>query len=110
MIGAEDKICLIHEHRTMLLIRMFDEGAGRSVARLADDIAAAAKIIHKRLSHCDEIQSLPRGLFILALKQVMDSFIAGLLTGVSMRFVHAAGHLGRSAHAWALNAPSRSPS
>jgi hypothetical protein len=37
-------------------------------------------MIQNALSNCEEIQHAARGLFVLALQQVVDSFIAGLLT------------------------------
>jgi len=41
---------------------------------------AAAKRIQNAISNFDEIHNSTRGLFVLALQQVVDSFIADLLT------------------------------
>jgi len=75
---------LIHEYRTALLNRMFDEICRKSppscTEQVPDDILATAKIIQNALSNADEIHNPSRGPFVLALQQVVDSFIAGLLT------------------------------
>jgi len=84
MLSKEDKIRLIHKCRSALLDRMFDElcckSPGSNRERVSDEIVAAAKRIQKALSDSVEIPNPTRGLFVLALQQVVDSFIAGLLT------------------------------
>lgn len=79
----EDKIRLIHEFRTALLDRTFDElcrKSGSSIEQVSEQIVATAQIIQNALANSEEIHSPARGLFVLALQQVVDSFIAGLLT------------------------------
>jgi hypothetical protein len=75
---------LIHDNRTVSLNRMFDElcrkAANSSAEQVAHDIVYTAQAIQNVLSDSDEIQHPARGLFVLALQQVVDSFIAGLLT------------------------------
>jgi len=75
---------LIHENRTVLLNRMFDElgrdGANSSAEQVARDIVSTAQAIQNALSDSDEIEHPARGIFVLAMQQVVDSFIAGLLT------------------------------
>jgi len=48
MVSQEDKIRLIHEHRTALVNRMFDElrrkSPSSSTVQLADDRVATAKL------------------------------------------------------------------
>jgi hypothetical protein len=61
LLTQEDGIRLIHDHRTALLNRMFDELCRKPGSLFAEQV-----------SH-------PRGLFILALQQVVDSFIFVLL-------------------------------
>jgi len=76
MFSKEDKIQLIHECRTALLNRMFDEFSRRphsSARQVSDEIIATAHAIRSALSESDAIGSL-------VLQQVVDSFIAGLLT------------------------------
>ncbi len=84
MLTQEDRIRLIHDNRTVLLNRMFEElcrkPATSSAERVSRDIVATAKVIRNILSDSDEIQNPARGLFVLALQQVVDSLIAGLLT------------------------------
>jgi hypothetical protein len=83
MLNEEDKIRLIHECRTALLNRMFDDFSrlsGFSAEELSDEIVATAQTIRSALSESDTIGSPARALFVLALQQVVDSFIAGLLT------------------------------
>ena len=91
MLSSEDKIRLIHEHRTALFNRMFDELClkipGRSAEQVGDDTIAAATIIQEVLSTCDEIQHPPRGLFVRVLQQIVDSFIAGLLRGEAFEWL-----------------------
>ena len=83
MLSEEDKIRLIHECRTALLNRMFDDFSrlsGFGAEELSDEIVATAHAIRSALSESDAIGSPGRALFVLALQQVVDSFIARLLT------------------------------
>jgi len=84
MLTQEEKVRLIHDNRTVLLNRMFDElchkPASSSAEQVAHDIVATAKGIQNALSDSDEIQNPARGLFVLALQHVVDSLIAGLLS------------------------------
>ncbi len=83
LLSSEVKIRLIHEHRSTLLNRMFDElclkAPGRSAEQVEHDIIVAAR------SHPEGFLELRRnptpdaGLLVLALHQIVDSFIAGLL-------------------------------
>ena len=63
---------------------MFDvlcrKSPSSSAEQVSIDVVATAQIIRNALSNSDEIHDPLRGLFVLALKQVVDSFIAGLLT------------------------------
>ena len=67
-----------------LLDHIFDELSrklpGLSAEQLADNIVATAKRIQNTLLNSDQIHNAAPGLFILALQQVVDSFIAGVLT------------------------------
>jgi hypothetical protein len=90
MFSSEDKIRLVHQYRTGLLDRMFDELCRKSpssVEQVSDEIVATGEIIQNALSNCDEIQHPARGLFVLALQQVVDSFIAGLLTNEAFEWL-----------------------
>jgi hypothetical protein len=91
MLTQEDRIRLIHANRTALLDRVFDELCqklpGSSAEQLADDIVTTAKHIQNALADSDEIQSPARGLFVLAMQQVVDSFIASLLTGEAFEWL-----------------------
>ncbi len=84
MLSHEDRIRLIHDNRTFLLNRMFDElcgtSPGSSAEQVCEEILTTARMIQRALANCEEIQHPARGLFILALQQVVDSFTAGLLT------------------------------
>jgi hypothetical protein len=84
MLTQEDRIRVIHENRSVLLNRMFDElcrkPANSSAEQVSRDIVSTAKAIQNALSESNEIEHPARGLFVLALQQVVDSFIAGLLT------------------------------
>ena len=83
MHNQEDKVRLIHDCRTVLLNRMFDEFSrhpGSSAEQVSDQIIVIGQAIQNALSEADGIGSPPRGLFALALQQVVDSFLAGLLT------------------------------
>ena len=84
MLSSKVKIRLIHEHRSTLLERMFDElcrkAPGRSAEQVEQDIIVAARVIQEAYSNCDQIQHPPRGLFVLAFQQAVDSFIGGLRT------------------------------
>jgi hypothetical protein len=50
------------------------------ICPLSDNIVATAKRIQNALLNSDQIDNAAPGLFILALQQVVDSFIAGVLT------------------------------
>ena len=83
MHNQEDKIRLIHECRTVLLNRMFDEFSGRPGActeQVSNEIIVIGQAIQSALSESDGSGSPPRGIFVLALQQVVDSFLASLLT------------------------------
>ncbi len=84
MLSQEDKIRLIHDFRTTLLNRVFDElcrkSPSSSTEQVLDDIVATAELIRTFLMRGEEIRNPPRGLFVLALQQVVDSFLAGVLT------------------------------
>jgi hypothetical protein len=84
MLTQADRIRLVHENRTLLLNRMFGElcrkSANSSADQVAHDIVTTANTIQNALASFEEIQHPARGLFVLALQQVVDSFIAGLLT------------------------------
>jgi hypothetical protein len=84
MLTQQDRIRLIRVNRTALLDRIFDELCHKlpasSTEQLEDDIVAMAKLIQNVLSNSDQFQSSARGLFILSLQQLVDSFIAGALT------------------------------
>jgi Amidohydrolase family len=72
MFSEEDKIWLMHDCRTALLNRMFDELSrkpGSSAEQVSTEIIAMAQAIRNPLSKSDA-----------TLQQVVDSFIAGLLT------------------------------
>jgi hypothetical protein len=83
MLRQEDRIRLIHDNRTVLLNRMFDElclkSPGSSAEQLCDKIITTARVLQNALSNADDVHPA-RGLFVLALQQVVDSFLAGLLT------------------------------
>lgn len=72
---------------------MFDElrrkSPSSSTAQLADDIVATAKLIQNALSNSEQIHNPTRGLFVLALQQVVDSIIAGLLTDEAFEWLVA---------------------
>ena len=80
----EDRIRLIHDHRTALLNRMFDELHRKSTDSSAEEVCyeiiSTARVIQNALSKSEEIHHPARGIFVLALQHVVDSFIAGLLT------------------------------
>jgi hypothetical protein len=59
---------------------MFDELRRKApTEQVSDEIIATAQAIRSARSESDAIGSPARGLFALALQQVVDSFIAGLL-------------------------------
>ena len=93
MVSQEDKPRLIHEHRTELLNRMFDElcrkSPGSSAEQVSEGIVATAEVIRTSLARCQEIKNPARGVFVLALQQVVDSFIAGLLTDEAFEWLAA---------------------
>jgi len=83
MLTQDDKIRLIHDNRTILLNRMFDglcRMPGSSAELVAKDVIVIAKEIQNALADSEKIRHPPRGLFVLALQQVVDSWIAGLIT------------------------------
>jgi len=67
-----------------LLDHIFDELSrklpGLSAEQVADNIVATAKRIQNALLNSDQIDNAAPGLFTLAPQQVIDSFIAGVLT------------------------------
>jgi hypothetical protein len=83
MANQEDKIRLIHEFRSTLLDRIFDglcHKSGSSIQQVSEEIVASAQTIQNALANAEETRYRSRGLFVLALQQVVDSFIAGLIT------------------------------
>ena len=95
MHNQEDKIRLIHDCRTVLLNRMFDEFSrkpGSSAEQVSDEIIVIAQAIQCALSESDGIGSPPRGLFALALQQVVDSFLASLLTDEAFQWLAKEQH------------------
>ena len=84
MVSEEEKIRLIHEYRSVLLDRMFDELSRNAPdgcsEHVSNEIVAVAIRVQAALAKADEIGCPSRGLFVLGLQQVVDSFIAGLLT------------------------------
>ena len=91
MLTQEDRIRLIHANRTALLDHIFDELShklpGLSAEQVADNIVTTAKRIQNALLNSDQIHNAAPGLFILALQQVVDSFIAGLLTDEAFKWL-----------------------
>jgi hypothetical protein len=95
MFTEEDQIRLIHDCRTALLNRMFDEFSRKPVSsaeQVSDEIIVIARAIQSALSESDSIGSPARGLFALALQQVLDSFLAGLLTDEAFRWLAQEQH------------------
>ena len=84
MVNEEEKIRLFHEFRSVLLDRMFEELSQKapdcSSEHVSNEIVAVAIRVQAALAKADEISCPSRGLFVLGLQQVVDSFIAGLLT------------------------------
>jgi hypothetical protein len=83
MKSDESKIHLIHERRTILLNRMFEEltrRPGACAEKVSDEVISTARAIQDALSVSGAIGTPARGLFVLALQQVADSLLAGLLT------------------------------
>ena len=76
-------ICLRKKaRRTGLLDQMFDQHCRKSAAgaeQVSDEIVATAQSIQNALSQSNGIGRPARGLFVLALQQVVDLFIASLL-------------------------------
>jgi hypothetical protein len=56
---------------------------------VSDDIVASAQTIQNALANSEEIRHPARGLFVLALQQVVDFFIAGLLTPEAFEWLAA---------------------
>jgi hypothetical protein len=95
MDDQERRIRLIHDCRTVLLNRMFDEFSrkpGSSAEQVSNEIVAIAQAIRGALSESDGIGSPARGLFVLALQQVVDSFMAGLLTDEAFEWLAQEQH------------------
>jgi hypothetical protein len=62
---------------------MYDETSRRASLcgeDVSNEIIATARLIRDALRNSDAIGSPPCGLFVLALQQVVDSFVASLLT------------------------------
>lgn len=92
MLTGEDRIRLIHDNRTVLLNRMFDElyrKSGWSAEQVSEEIVAAAQLIQIALANSEETRYRSRGLFVLALQQVVDSFIARLLNDDGFKWLAA---------------------
>ena len=91
MVNEEEKIRLIHEYRTDLLDRMFDElsrnAPGCSTGHITREIVAVAMRIRAAMAKADEITCSSRSLFVLGLQQIVDSFIAGLLTDEAVEWL-----------------------
>jgi hypothetical protein len=91
MLTEEERIRLIHTNHTALLDRVFNElcrnWEGPSAEQVTGEIVAMANCIQNVLSNSDQIQSPARGLFILSLQHVVDSFIAGALTEEAFEWV-----------------------
>jgi hypothetical protein len=79
--------CLIHEFRTALLDRIFEElsrtSSNSPTQNVSHDIVATAEHIRTALSGSQGIDNVARGLFALALQHVVDSLIADLITDES---------------------------
>ena len=91
----EDKIRLIHNCRTALLNRIFNEFSrrpGSSADKVSDQIIVIAQAIQSALSESEGIGSPPRGLFVLALQQTVDSFVASLLTDEAFEWLAQEQH------------------
>jgi hypothetical protein len=74
---------------------MFEEFSGRpgsSAGQVSDEIIATAQAIRSALSESDAIGSPARGLFVLALQQVVDSFVAGLLSDEAIEWLAQEQH------------------
>jgi|SRR5689334_19750400 hypothetical protein len=91
MVNEEEKIRLIHEYRSVLLDRMFDELSRKapdgSSEHVSNEIVAVAIRIPTALAKADEIPCSTRGLFVLGLQQIIDSCIAGLLTDEAVEWL-----------------------
>jgi hypothetical protein len=72
MVNEEEKIRLIHEYRSVLLDRMFDElsrkSADGSSEHVSNEIVAVAIRTQTALAKADEIPCSFRGLFVLGLQ------------------------------------------
>jgi hypothetical protein len=84
MLTQEDRIRLIHGFRNILLDHIFDElcrkPSNSPTQNVSHNIVATAERIRTVLSDSQGVDNVARGLFVLALQHVVDSFIAGLLT------------------------------
>jgi hypothetical protein len=91
MVIQKDRIRLIHENRTALLNRMFNELSRKppdsSAETVFHEIITTARVIQNALSKSEEILHPARGIFVLALQHVVDSFIAGLLTDEAFKWL-----------------------
>lgn len=66
-----------------MLDRIFDgfcHMPGMSVEQVGEEMIVIAKQVQNALAESKKIQHSPRGVFVLALQQVVDSWIAGLIT------------------------------
>jgi hypothetical protein len=92
-VSQEDKIRLIYEYRTTLLNRMFDElcrkSPSSSTEQVSNEMIATAAAIQNALAASDEVCNPGHGLFGLALQQVVDYFLAALLTDEAFEWLTA---------------------
>lgn len=71
------RIRLIHGYRTELLDRIFDgfcHMPGMSVEQVGEEMIVIAKQVQNALAESKKIQHSPRGVFVLPLQQVVDSW------------------------------------
>jgi hypothetical protein len=70
---------------------MFDElsrnAPGCSTGHITREIVAVAMRIRAAMAKADEITCSSRVLFVLGLQQIVDSFIAGLLTDEAVEWL-----------------------
>ncbi len=89
---------LIRECRSTLLDCIFGElsrKSGSSIEQVSGEIVASARIIRNALANAGETRYLPRGLFVLALQQVVDSSIVDLLTEDALEWLAEEQHRAR---------------
>jgi hypothetical protein len=88
-LSEEDRIRLIHDKRTALLNRVFDElcekTPGSSAKQVCEEIVLAARAIQNATASCVQIQQPARGLFVLALQQCRRLFSSGSADRGSLR-------------------------